>query len=172
MNGMVANEAHKFAGYKGVNSGQTERMPAVAQRLKWLQAQAADRVIDSNAVTRAEVITNAREILRLSMQGSAVTDKDGLPTGTYEKPDLSSANKANETMGKSIGLFVDVTRSESFDEELDGKGLDELKSLVLSLLEQLDPNMRKQLVQDIAEPAIDMEKIEAVSKLSNGKLLQ
>ena len=161
LNGMVASAAHRHAGYTGSNSGQTERMPAVVSRLKWLQAQAADRVIESNAVTRVEVIEEFRSILRLAKEGATITDKDGNPTGAY-KPDLSSANKANEGLAKMHGFMVDVTRAESFDEELEGKDPKELETLLLSLLEQVDPNMRKKLLSEVEEPeapVIDMETI-------------
>lgn len=165
MNGMLITEAHKHAGYKGSNPHQTENMPAIAVRLNWLRTQSAERVIEANAVTRVEVITNAREILQLAKQGTPVCDKDGEPTGVY-KPDLSSANKANETLGKTIGVFVDVVRNETFDEELEGKSQQELEAVVLSLLEQLDPNMRKKLLSELDAPVIDMETI------GDGEILQ
>ena len=107
------------------------------------------------------MIEEFRSILRLAKEGATITDKDGNPTGAY-KPDLSSANKANEGLAKMHGFMVDVNRVESFDEELEGKDTKELEILLLSLLEQVDPNMRKKLLSEVEEPeapVIDMETI-------------
>ena len=158
MTGMGITEAHRHVGYTGKNTWQTESMPSVKLRLGWLQTQLAERTIEANTVTRIEVIEEFRDILKMAKKGTELVGRNGEATGVY-KPDLSSANKANEGLAKMHGFMVDVTRTETLDEELDGKNSEELQAYVLSLLEQLDPNMRKTLLAQMDTPAIDMSTI-------------
>jgi len=69
--------------------------------------------------------------------------------------DLSASNRADEILAKMHGFMLDVSRTENFDEELEGKSPDELRQIVLSLLEQLDPNMRKMVMSEMVESEAD-----------------
>lgn len=52
------------------------------------------------------VLLNLKSITERCMQSEAVLDKDGKQTGEY-RFDSTGANKALDTIGKSIGMFKD-----------------------------------------------------------------
>ena len=72
------------------------------------------------------------------------------------KLDLAAKNKADDGLAKMHGFNIDVTRIEDLDAELDGKTPEELQQFTLALLEQLDPNMRKKLLEQM-QPAAEEE---------------
>ena len=151
MNGLKPEEAFFQAGYKSRSAGaagRLERLPTVQRRLEWLRSQVADRAIVANGVTRSEIIESLRDTRRLAKKGQRVLTRDGSDSGEV-KLDLSTANRSDEILAKMHGFMLDVTLKENLDEELEGKDPVELKAFVLSLLEQLDPNMRKQLMAEV-----------------------
>lgn len=159
MTGMTPAASFTHAGYKGKNHGNVEYKSAVKLRLYWLRSRTADRAIESAAVTRVEIVESVRETRTMAKKGTAILDRaTGQPTGEF-KADLASANRADEILAKMHGFMLDVTREETLDEELDGKDPKELEAYVLSLLEQLDPNMRKILIDKIGPAVIDMDEI-------------
>jgi hypothetical protein len=150
LNGLSVPDAHVEAGFavKTKDNWKTESNPRVKRRLAWLRNQVADTVVNANAVTRSEIIESIRDTRRLAKKGTPILSKDGSDTG-HSKPDLSASNRSDEILAKMHGFMLDVTLKEDLDAELDGKDPKELKAFVLSLLEQLDPNMRKQLMSEV-----------------------
>jgi len=154
MQGLSKSDAYVEAGYVGdpdKGGRRLDNRAEVIRRVQWLRQTISDRVVTSAAVTRSEIIEDLRDNRRLAKKTTPIMDKDGNVVGET-RPDLSAGNRANEILAKMHGFMLDVTRQESLDEELEGKDPEELKSFVLSLLEQLDPNMRKQLVMGIEDP--------------------
>ena len=150
VNGLSVREAYRNAGYEGeswASASKIENKPLVKQRVQWLREQAAERVVTSNAVSRSELIESIRDTRKLAKEGTPVVDKHGVEVGI--RRDLSAANRADEILAKMHGFMLDVTRNETLDEELEGKSPDDLKVFVLSLLEQLDPNLKKQIVAEV-----------------------
>jgi len=150
LNGLGPQEAHIEAGFSEKTKGnwKLEGNPKIKRRLTWLRAQVATTVVNANAVTRSEIIESIRDTRRIAKKGTPIFAKDGSDTGE-SKPDLSAANRSDEILAKMHGFMLDVTLKEDLDAELDGKDPKELKAFVLSLLEQLDPNMRKQLMSEV-----------------------
>ncbi len=158
MTGMSPKDSHRHAGYNGRNFSGVENCDPVQLRLYWLRSRTADRVVESAAVTRVEIIESLRDSRAKAKTGTAILNRAGEPSGEF-KMDLASANRSDEILAKMHGFMTDVTRAETLDEELSGKDPKELESFVLSLLEQLDPNMRKILIDKIGPDAIDMDEI-------------
>jgi phage terminase small subunit len=158
MNGMRVPEAHVHAGYsvKTQKNYKLELTPSVKVRMRWLREQAAKTVVNANAVTRSELIEIARDNIRIAKQGTPIFTKDGTDTGET-KADLSAANRGVEILAKMHGFLLDVQVKEDLDSELDGKSPAELKAFVVSLMEELDPNMQKQLMADMEERESDEE---------------
>ncbi|MFQ5505356.1 MAG: hypothetical protein ACE5F1_11235 [Planctomycetota bacterium] len=121
--------------------------PAGRARLNWLRRTAAELTVVSSGVTRGEIIDSTRTIRQIAMEGTPVIDREGKPTDA-KKPDLAQANRANEILAKMHGFMVDVTKREDLDAELEGMSPEQLKTFIAGILEQLDPNLRKQIVRD------------------------
>ena len=62
------------------------------------------RVADKLGYTLEKVLSNFATIHDRCMQGEAVLDFDGNPTGEW-KFDASNANRANENIGKHLGFY-------------------------------------------------------------------
>ncbi len=173
--GMSVMEAYGFVGYStksATGAYRLENHDEVKNRQSLLKTKKADEMIKQEvahaAVDRADVIESIRDTRRKALEGVPVLNTKGSATGAM-RVDLAQANKANELLGKTIGLFVDVTREETFDEELDGKTPEELREFVLSLLEQLDPNLRKMVAAELEMSAAPAE---AESSVPDGETLQ
>jgi hypothetical protein len=158
MQGLRAPAAHVEAGYspKTQKNYKLEQTPSIVQRMKWLKSEAAKVVVNANAVTRSELIEIARDNIRIAKKGTAIFTKDGSDTGET-KPDLSAANRGVEILAKMHGFLLDVQVKEDLDSELDGKSPEELKAFVVSLMEELDPNMQKALMAQMEERESDEE---------------
>ena len=148
--GLNKKDAHLNAGYAGSAHGgppMVEQCSGVLDRLAFLQKLAAEQMIRagavSTAITRNQLNIEAQETYRRAMEGTPVMAKDGSETGV-SKPDLAAANRSIEIRAKLNGLMIDVSANvEDLDAELEGKGPEELRGYVLSLLAQLDPNLSK-----------------------------
>ncbi len=154
--GMPPMAAYHEAGYKvGKSQSGPDRLGrkmVITKRLVWLNARVAEETITSKAVTRLEIIESLRSTRQLAKSGES-RDRHG--NVRQEKVDLSASNRADEILAKMHGFMLDVSRTENFDEELEGKSPDELRQIVLSLLEQLDPNMRKMVMSEMVESESD-----------------
>lgn len=108
--------AYKASGYTAKNdktacAGASRLLSSVnvQQYLSKLKRQKIDRMEEKALVTVEEVIRDFQEIKRRCMQAEPVMQKqDGelVETGEY-KFDSSGANKANEMLGKHLGIFKD-----------------------------------------------------------------
>jgi hypothetical protein len=150
-------DSYKLAGYTGdpKNGGyQVSKRKGVKERIKYLSDKVAELTVSAAAVTRHEITEGVRDTIRLAKEGTPVLAKNGEVTDV-KKLDLASANRGYEILAKMNGLMVDVTRDDNLDTELEGKSPEELKHFVLSLLEQLDPNLRKKV-----ESQMDIEAAE------------
>ena len=132
-----------------------EKCIGVLDRIAYLQKQATDRtmraLVISQAVTRNQLNAEAQETYERAMLGTPVMAKDGSPTGV-SKPDLAAANRSIEIRAKLNGLMIDVTADvEDLDSVLEGKNPEELKAYILSLLEQVDPNLSKSMKAQMDE---------------------
>ncbi len=145
MNGMKPAEAHIEAGlsFKTRNNWRLESKPEIKLRILYLKTQAAKKAVNSNAVTRAELIEELRDNVRIAKES--------------KKPDLSAANRSIEILAKMHGFSLDVSVTENFDAELEGKSPEELVSFLLSMLEELDPNLHKRLTATESEPLTEEE---------------
>ncbi len=151
MNGMRVPEAHVEAGFsdKTKQNWKLEKRAEVKARTRWLKIEAASRAVASNAVTRSELIEILRDNIRLAKKGTPILGRDGADSGEV-KLDLSSANRGVEILAKMNGFMLDVSVDEtSLDSELEGKSEDELRVFLLSLIEQVDPNLRKMLADSL-----------------------
>lgn len=165
--GAARREAYLACGGQAKSVAQAaysvENADGVQARISAILDEAKNQAIAINTVTRGEIITSTRHIRELAVIGTPVLAKDGTPTGIY-KPDFAAANRSNEILAKMHGFMLDVMRVEDFDTELDGMNQEELQAFVLSLLEQLDPNLRKQLMAQL-EPEAEVIEIEAGGRM-------
>lgn len=151
MQGMSPYEAEIESGYSAhvARQHKRERQEDIQSRLQYLRKQVADKVVTSAAVTKHEIIESVRETRRMAKRGKPMLSKDGKPTGEMTKPDLSSANRSDELLAKMHGFMEIAHEGEDLDSELDGKSPEELKAVLLSMLEMVDPNMRKQILREV-----------------------
>jgi hypothetical protein len=148
-------EAYGFVGYSTTSRNgayRLERKPNIKDRMSSLQGFKAEEVVKVTgaleAVTRSEIIESIRDTRRLAKDGVPVINTKGSATGAM-RVDLAQANRSDELLAKMHGFLLDVSREETLDEELDGKKPEELREFVLSLLEQLDPNLRKMVAAEL-----------------------
>lgn len=85
-----------------------------------------ERAIEKAAVTKAWVLSQLVENVRMAKQAEPVVDAQGNETGEYRQ-NLPAANVALGLIGKELGMFID--RKEIRTGELDGLGHDDLKQL-------------------------------------------
>ncbi len=170
--GMGKEASWREAGYtgfhamQGVHKLEQRGGDHIAGRMLGLQTKVAEKAVNSAAVTRSEVIEGFREIILMARAGAPVLAKDGsIATDASGKElrrsDLTAMHKAFESIGKSIGLFVDVQREENFDAMLEGKSRAEIKQLMLGMLGQVDSNLHKKVEPQQVEPDPDDENDEA-----------
>lgn len=154
--GLPPMAAYHEAGYKvGKSQSGPDRLSRkliITKRILWLNARVAEEAVTSKSVTRTEIIESLRDTRQLAKLGET-RDRHGIYKET--KVDLAASNRADEILAKMHGFMLDVSRTENFDEELEGKTPDELRDIVLSLMEQLDPNMRKMVMSQMAESESD-----------------
>ena len=156
--GLSRREVYANAGFTGSPHGGTARVEqciGVLDRIEYLQKQAAEQMVRATVVsqniTRNQLNAEAQETYRRAMVGTPVMAKDGTPTGV-SKPDLAAANRSIEIRAKLNGLMIDVTADiEDLDSVLEGKNPEELKAYILSLLEQVDPNLSKSMKAQMDE---------------------
>lgn len=162
--GKGRKDAYEATGCRGKHWRQQaykwEQLETVQRRLHRLRDDAAKRAIatkvDSDAVTRAEIVSSLRETREMARRGVPQLARDGTETGVY-RPDLAAKNRSDECLAKMHGFMLDVVKTEDFAEELAGMDETELKATVLSLVEQLDPNLRKQVLAEAAGEAVEGE---------------
>ena len=151
--GMDRREARKSVGYSEGTSNTVSKFHGhqlIKDRIAYLRTRVAEEAVSGAAVTKSEIIEGLRDNIALAKQAKPLLGKDGEPTGEY-RIDLSSANRGYEILAKMHGFMLDVTRAETFDDEIDGKSPEELKATVLSLIENLDPNLRKMMMAQFSE---------------------
>lgn len=145
-------EAMKKSGYKiwYENLQNLRKRPQWVARLEWLKAQIADRVIekaaDHQAVTREEVVEGLRRIVRMGLE----KDKHG-------RRDLSSAQRAYQDLGKSIGIFTERKIVETEIGDFENMSEQEVEDAILGLLGQLDPNKVRNIFGRAGKPGADGE---------------
>ncbi|KAF1025817.1 MAG: hypothetical protein GAK29_01679 [Acinetobacter bereziniae] len=104
----VVNKASKEAGYSDRISGwRAYKQPLVQARIKFLQEERAKEL----GIDAYYVLNNLKTIAERCMQAEEVKDREGNSTGEY-KFDSSSAIKANELIGKHLGLFSEKVKHE------------------------------------------------------------
>ncbi len=120
---MNATAAAKMAGYSERTAYRTGadnlKKPQIARVIAAKRTQIAAR----NDVTVDEIVRNARDVFNRCMQRVRVmvfdheerrmvqkTDENGQGVWSF---DAAGANKANETLGRVIGAFVDKNRVET-----------------------------------------------------------
>jgi len=171
--GMTQQESYIAAGYRGRgrqngNAANLAKKPNVRARVDYLRRRTAEQVAEVAAVTQSEVIEGFRENIIKAKEGTAILAKDGSPTGEFRR-DFSSVNRGYELLGKSMGMFIDVTKTEDFDSELRQMDKAAVEELLTSLLEQLDPNMRKNFAEKLR---LSSPPDEEESDLPPGEILQ
>jgi phage terminase small subunit len=104
---MNATQASIRAGYSKKTANQIGpkllTIPHIAEAI----AKAQEKLSKKTEVTQISVIQDLEKIKNRCMQAESVLDKNGEATGEY-KFDATSALKAIELQGKTIGAFVDV----------------------------------------------------------------
>lgn len=159
--GLANRVAYEAAGYTGDhvggNSAMLRKKPHVSDRIDYLGNQVAEKVVQvavtAALVTQNEVIDGLRENITAAKKGTAILAKDGSRTGEFRR-DFAAVNRGLESLGKSIGLFIDVTMEENFESEL--KGLDSsaaVMELITTMVDQLDPNARKMFAEKLQKEA-------------------
>lgn len=146
-------EAFRQAGYTGTERSGPPTLynrPGVKERIDFLRSQAAEQAVVAAAVTRGEIIEGLRDNVRKAKEGTPLLGRNGEPTD-ISKPDLASANRGLEIMAKMHGFMLDVTRDDSFNDSLNQMEQPEAEALVLSLIEQLDPNARKMMLDGLSK---------------------
>lgn len=74
-------------------------------------AQIQAELSEKTGISQAWVLNNLKSISDRCMQVEIITDKEGKPTGEF-KFDPMGATKANELIGKNIGMFKDKSELE------------------------------------------------------------
>lgn len=101
-----------------VTASRWLNLPKIARRIEELVAASADRVAE--AIAREEhaeeveklqdyVLRRLRDNVERAMQAEPVT-RNGIPTGEW-KYDGATANKALELLGKTVGMFKEVSET-------------------------------------------------------------
>ena len=166
--GLSRKDAQANAGYirsagGGGSTTMLEKCIGVLDRIVYLQKQAADQMLRTTAVhqatSRNQLTAEALEVYRIAMTGSPVQAKNGQQAFVIDdegekhlifKPDLTAALRSIELRGKLGGQFIDVTvDAEDLDSVLEGKTPKELNDYILSLVEQVDPNLTKSLKEQL-----------------------
>lgn len=108
-NGGNATKALREAGYSCttdnswfVCASQLLRKPNVQEYIKSLREALQREAI----FTMDELISGLREVAKRGLSEEEVFDRDGNPTGVY-KSDLNAAKGALDSLGKTIGAFID-----------------------------------------------------------------
>ena len=135
---------------------------APGRLIVYLRRQSAKQVVAATAVTRDEITEGVRDTIRLAKKGTPVLAKDGTvatiknadETETeIRKPDLSSANRGYEIMAKMSGFMVDVVKTDDFEGQLENMGSEDVRELLGSLIEALDPNAKKMFLDGLKKEA-------------------
>lgn len=158
--GLASRIAYEAAGYTGDhvggNSATLRKRPHVSDRIDYLGNQVAEKAVQvavtAALVTQNEVIDGLRENITAAKQGTAILAKDGSQTGEFRR-DFAAVNRGLESLGKSISLFIDVTREEDFESELKGMDSAAVMDLIATMVDQLDPNARKMLAERLQKEA-------------------
>jgi hypothetical protein len=109
--------------------------------------------VGKQAVTREEVVQSLRDTRNMAKRQQAEKrHRSGCEQKTgctcpmvTPRPDLASANKADELLGKTVGLFVDVQRNQDLEMLLDGMSDKEIDVFMQEKMQQFDPNYRRTL---------------------------
>lgn len=126
--------AYVAVGYSEAGAAQSANRllkdALVCSRIAEMRAAVAEpsreRAIEKAAVTKAWVLSQLVENVRMAKQAEPVVDAQGNETGEYRQ-NLPAANVALGLIGKELGMFID--RKEIRTGELDGLGHDDLKQL-------------------------------------------
>lgn len=138
--GVTATEAAVTAGFAPkratVTGSELLARPEVKVRIAELQALVTERVTEKTGISKAWVIEELVEVVKMAKQAEPVTDAKGERTGEY-KQNLPAANQALGLIGKELGMFID--RSEVRAGPLDGLEHEELRQLH-DAIRALSPN--------------------------------
>lgn len=117
-------------GYRTVNSLRNLLYvrPEIRARVAGLQERRANVVAMKDVVTREEVVQSLRETRNLALG----------------RGDLSAKNKADELLGRHIGMFTDKVLTR--DSEIEGKTPEELEAFVAQAIAELGPNTVRRIM--------------------------
>lgn len=151
--GSSQRDAYKAAGYKvksdaaaDANASRLLSTDKVSARVRELQEFISERTVEKSAVSKAWVIAKLVENVERAMQGEAVLDAQGTPTGEW-KYNGNVANRALELIGKEQGMFVDRKEVGS-PGDFDQMSEDELSAAIAEQtreLAEMDPAFAAQL---------------------------
>ncbi len=151
LEGLDMHEARDQAGYtgKGVNAAyKLDNRKDVKLRLDYCRGQIMDRVISHVAVSKADIQKSILETRDLAKAEQPIFDKDGNETGKFRKPDLASANRADEILCKMNGyLQVDAKNEE--DEDFDGKSAEDIRGMIRALMSEVEPSLKKKMIEEL-----------------------
>ncbi len=180
--GKNKSDSYYAAGWTGKRpyamTPKLEVDPSVRGRIRYLLNDSARQCAQTQSVTRGELNSRYDEVYNLAIAGAPVLGKDGglvqVATGDKDehgdavttdlyRPDLAAANSSIAGKAKLNGLSLDVSANiEDLDAELDSMTDDEIRGFAAAHLEQVDPSLRKQLIdaKSKANPDPDEESAE------------
>jgi hypothetical protein len=121
-------EAYILAGYQArdkknasTNGGKLSRDPMVEGRILELRADASEKAIADAAVDQTLVLGWLKDNYRLAKT----------------KGNFTAANRSAELIGKELGMFADKLQLENLDDQLAGKGRDELRLMISQVVSEV-----------------------------------
>jgi hypothetical protein len=172
---MSKADAYREAGFTGTNRSSVWRACEHAGPLVTELREKVERAwAKSQVVKREEVVESLRETRRRAKalepekrHRKGCEDPEGCECPlVVPKPDLAAANKADELLGKTIGLFVDVSREEDIEQVLDGMSDAEIDCFMRENLQKFDPNYLRTLISKRGEEAASSDEVPPPDKLN------
>lgn len=147
--GMSPSEAHAAAGYTGTDRSANTALankPKVRARVAYLRARVEDRVVQTAAVTQHEVLEIIRRNIAKAEKGTPIQDRMGHVVG--HKVSFSDVNRGAELLGRTVGMFVDVTgKVEDLGKHLEDMTDDQIRAYAATHFESMDPSLRKHALE-------------------------
>lgn len=134
-------DAYHEAGYEGQALSSLVRAKRRVREAVMERQGRVQKVRETqDEVTRQEIIESLRETREM-----AKSPDEG------QRQDLNAANKADELLGKTVGLYVEVKRDQDLEAQLEHMSDDDIRAFVVDNLKQLDPNYLRNLLQNEVE---------------------
>ena len=152
--GMSKADAYREAEFTGSNRSSIWRAcEHVAPIVAELREKVERAWVKQQVVSREEVVESLRDTRRRAknpeptkQHAKGCEDPEGCECPEVQaRPDLAAANKADELLGKTIGAFVDVQRTDDLEALLDGMSDAEIDRFMAEKMQQFDPNYRRTL---------------------------